>query len=132
MNLRFNFFLCCNKMYPVYQTSTPPRIPPTFNASVISTDILQEEKMLTLSLGLNKVVGTVTLVAGTRTITNSLVSAGDFIFLTVATPSVATNGVAYCVPTVSNGSFVVSAMTNGVLVNTDTSTLRYMVVKPVA
>ncbi len=119
-------------MYPVYQTSTPPRIPPTFNASVVTTDLLQEYNMNTLSLGLNKVVGTVTLQGGERTVTNPLVSAGDFVFLTVATLSGVTNGVAYCVPTVSNGSFIVRAMTNGVLVNTDTSTLRYMVVKPVS
>ncbi len=130
-------------MYPVYQSSKPPRIPSSLSTATLSTGVLQEDKMLMFKAG-NKLIGTAVLgsfvspdssVAGTVKVYNSLVSAGDYVFVTLDTPSATTLGDSYCVPsaTVLAGSFVIKAVStaSGAIVTTDTSTIKYMVVKPV-
>lgn len=81
--------------------------------------------------------GTVTLAAGTVTKSTGItITANSKVFLTLNTPGGGTNGSQYKVPDASLvvgapgvGTFVATAVgTNGATVNTDVSTLNYLIV----
>ena len=128
-------------MLPTYQNSTPPRIPPTFNASVISTEVLQATIPTSVPIGnfnasLANVLGTATLVAGTVTVNVPSVQAGDYVFVTIDTP-LGTSGFL----SVPHSTITSAVYTNGVITTparfiinssqgADTSIVRYMIVTP--
>lgn len=99
--------------------------------NLTASGILTGTSKLDLGAGVNEVVGTALLGAGTVTVPNTSVTASSVIFVTQNTPGGVT-GVHYTVPSGSitaGVSFVINATdTAGALVATDTSTVNYMIV----
>ena len=70
-------------------------------------------------------MGTATLVGGTKTVSNNLVTANTRIFLTIQTPG-GTPGAVYVSTRIAKTSFTITS-TSG----TDTSTVAYLLVEPI-
>jgi len=106
-------------------------VTPALPAVPYYTDEVETAILVFATLAVKQNVGTATLVAGTVTVASTSITASSLVFLSVNTPSVAVNGSSYSAPTasiVASTSFVINAMTNGLLINTDVSTINYMIV----
>ena len=117
-------------MFPSFVTSTPPRIPPTFNASVMTTEVMQQYSKVYFGSGVDQIMGNTTLVAGVKVVLNANVSVGDFVFVNlVSVGGSGAVGVQYSV-VVSDGSFLITSVdASRSTVATDISTLRYVIFK---
>lgn len=102
------------------------------------TDTAQAQELrvtdnIKITQGANKPVGTEALIAGTKTVLNTLVLATSKIFLTRNTISGVIVGDELSVPdaTITPGvSFVVNSTSDGVLITDDVSTFNYLIINP--
>ena len=123
-------------MLPSFTTSKPPTIPQSLVADNAYSRVLKTGKLETFSVS-SKVAGSTTLVAGTKNVTVPGIESTDLVFVTMGTHA-GTAGIHYepvfvaAVGTTPAYITINSIAADGSLVNTDTSTVNYLVVKTVA
>lgn len=124
-------------MIPTFTTSKPPRIPQSFVADNGYSKVFKAGKFESLALDSTKVVGTATLVSGTVDVTIPGIESTDLVFVNMHTHA-GTSGthyeVAFNAAVGSTPAYITinSIDTAGDTVTTDTSVVKYLVVKPVA
>ncbi|MEI6580801.1 MAG: hypothetical protein WCO07_01370 [bacterium] len=95
----------------------------TFPLTQDTIDLITEQAPAILSNYYNQgYAGSATLVAGTKTITNSLITANAIVFLTVSTPGGTQGFLSYAV---SAGQLIITSTSA-----TDTSTVNYIIINP--
>lgn len=105
---------------------------PTYLLDVLGGDmgIATVGKTLRIKTGANSMMGTAVLVAGTVAITITGLTIADEAFLQLTIPG-GTTGTQYKAVCTANTLTITSvAVATGVIVNTDTSTLNYLIIRP--